>query len=701
MTIKGNKDVQDVYHAIESNDWVREPDQDPLFASTAFLMSSVGNNGANNTVFLDSSTNNFTVTRNGDTYQGSFSPHNPNGWSAFFDGSGDYLQTPAGSATTIIDGTLSAARTFTIESWIYMTAYTNSSIPSLIGDMNPTAGIDYWSFGTNSSGQVLLFWYDGAEKRATGNTVIPLYSWAHIAVSVSSGAIKLFVNGQLQTITGTSTLTTATGSLGYLTIGQWNNSSTNAYFGYVSNLRIVKGTALYTANFTPPTAPLTAVANTSLLTLQSNGFKDNSTNNFTITRNGDTRILPFSPFRMDTLYNANTHGGSAYFDGTGDTISIADNVNLEPSNKDFSIEFWIYPLTTSDFYIYGKGNASTAAGSTFSVTRNVTAFYIGGGSYTLSTSGLIITNQWNHYAFCRNGINASVFINGILAATRADLSTSSLNDVTNGLTIGGYTGSPVTGYMSNFRYVLGTAVYTGNFTPPSAPVTTAGDATIYSSTANVNTTFAAANTSLLCNFTNAGIIDLTGKNNIYTVGATQVSTSIFKDGKSFYFDGSGYYYFTDDIQYMYAKPITIEAWLYPTTSGTSRAIIEENTGGDNGEQYIGLTSGNVFYFQQNNTHGYPVAGASTIGLSTTATVNSNTWTHVAIVFSTSGVRMYVNGVLSASNSGVRYWNNAARKLNFGVQGYGYGNYVGYIEDLRITLGARYNANFTPLKLKRY
>jgi hypothetical protein len=80
--------------------------------------------------------------------------------------------------------------------------------------------------------------------------------------------------------------------------------------GYISNLRIVNGTAVYTANFTPPKAPLTAITNTSLLTCQSMVFQDNSINNFVITNTGGAvatkDIIPFQPSAIDPTVTSGT-----------------------------------------------------------------------------------------------------------------------------------------------------------------------------------------------------------------------------------------------------------------------------------------------------------------------------------------------------------------------------------------------------------
>ena len=66
-------------------------DEGVLFANNVLLIHADGTNNKNNHTFLDSSDNNFTITRNGNATQGTFSPFSQTGWSAYFDGSGDYL----------------------------------------------------------------------------------------------------------------------------------------------------------------------------------------------------------------------------------------------------------------------------------------------------------------------------------------------------------------------------------------------------------------------------------------------------------------------------------------------------------------------------------------------------------------------------------------------------------------------------------
>ena len=93
-------------------------EKDPDFNQTVLLLHGDGTNGAQNNTFLDSSTNNFTITRNGNTTQGTFSPFSLSDgyWSNFFDGTNDRL--------TIADNVVLRPGTgnFTIEAWVYRAA---------------------------------------------------------------------------------------------------------------------------------------------------------------------------------------------------------------------------------------------------------------------------------------------------------------------------------------------------------------------------------------------------------------------------------------------------------------------------------------------------------------------------------------------------------------------------------------------------
>jgi hypothetical protein len=215
-------------------------------------------------------------------------------WSGFFDGTGDYVNV-SGTGDAINFGTSD----FTIEGWVYVTSLaTNFNILDTCPTSNatPTNRIllrvltnGTLQYATYQATTILI---------ASSASAVTTNLWNHVALVKSSGSTKLYLNG-------TQVGSTYADSLNYplqtnrpILVGDGYNSSALGT-GYLSNLRIVKGTAVYTANFTPPTSQLTAITNTSLLTCQSSTFIDNSPNNYTITVTGDSRPQQFSPFTLD------------------------------------------------------------------------------------------------------------------------------------------------------------------------------------------------------------------------------------------------------------------------------------------------------------------------------------------------------------------------------------------------------------------
>ena len=219
--------MEQYLQAVKAGTW---PAYDPYFEYTTLLLHGNGTNGAQNNTFLDSSTNNFTITRNGNTTQGTFTPFSkPDGrWGNFFDGSGDYLSN---TSTALITNLVS---TFTVETWVYLTANPPSNANNISAlcslDGQPTGPTNYMSFGPKDDRKLYLFWFDGAVKSATGTTVLSLNTWYHIACVVNSNSIQFYVNGVADTMGGTTTLTNRSGTQGNFSIG---SSSAGVITGYL------------------------------------------------------------------------------------------------------------------------------------------------------------------------------------------------------------------------------------------------------------------------------------------------------------------------------------------------------------------------------------------------------------------------------------------------------------------------------------
>ncbi len=632
------------------------PIYDPKFSNTTLMLHGNGVNNAQNNTFVDNSDNAFTITRTGNTTQGTFSPFTQTGWSNYFDGTGDYLNVP--SSANLAFGT----GDFTFEVWVNWYNTTATSRGIYAGQSANTFNL-YWNgsslYISDRVSNLIIYGF------------LPNYSeWYHIAVSRAGGTLRLFINGG---IVATVTSNTTNFVAGAANLGADVGSGTY-WYGYLSNLRIVKGTAVYTNNFTPPTAPLTAVTNTQLLTCQSNRFIDTSTNNLTLTANGNVAVQTFSPFNPAIAYTPAAVGGSGYFDGTSDYLTITGTAALVPDSV-FTFEAWIYfSAIVSNEIIY----SSTTTGQLLIGFNTTTSWGIGAraGAFLLTSTTLPVANQWNHIVACRGGTGtnqASLFLNGVRVANGT---VSNAFNTTANYQVGYDGGSPTwTGLISGLRLVK-SDVYGYTNTTIAVPTTPPTKIT---------------NTALLLNFTNAGIIDSTGKNNAETLADAKISTTQSKFGdSSMFFDGTGdYLLFPSSRNFELPADFTIEFWMYPTSVSAEPAIFS-----------IGDTDPNTSLIRISGTKLQFWIIGSTSGITTCNTViNINTWYHVAWVrsgSSTNNVKLYLNGV----QDGVATKTAVIPVYPAVVARYGStqdsGSFAGYIDDLRVTKNiARYTANFTP------
>ena len=643
--------------------------KDPYFNLTTLLLPGNGTNGAQNNTFLDSSTNNFTITRNGNTTQGTFSPFSQTGWGNYFNGS-SRLSVSSNVALTPGSGD------FTIECWIYPTAAFSTFNGIFVGDTNGAM-----NFGKISGGIGLRI---SGVSDVISATAPSINQWTHIAITRSGTDVRLFYNGiqQGSTVTNSTNFAQSTVYLG-------DNGAGTAYWnGYLSNLRFVKSTALYTSNFTPSTTPLTAISNTQFLTFQSNRFVDNSSNAFVITTSGSPSVTPFSPFAPTAAYTTAAVGGSGYFDGTGDYLTVPDSTNWV-IDTDYTIEFWFYASSFPGQYnnIIAQRNSGGTAywGLNYDTSLGWALFWNNGAGETKITRNQNSPlNNWVHVAVTRSSGTGYMFLNGSQAG--ATFSFGAISDIVSSLFIGAWPtgGDLINGYISSLRLIKGTALYTSNFTPPTAPPT------------------AITNTSLLLNFTNAGITDATAKNDLETVGNTQISTSVSKfGGGSMSFDGTGdELYFPSSVNFDLGTTYTIECWVYPNSVASNfglilRGLYDSGTSNWTGLQFslrwlVG-TGLRAYFF------GTTVSNEQTITSSSTA-LAANQWQHVAMVRDGTNGALYIDGVRVGTISSLNTPAASTQPIRIANWKFSSGDnyYNGYIDDFRISRYARYSgASFTP------
>jgi len=248
--------------------------------------------------------------------------------------------------------------------------------------------------------------------------------------------------------------------------------------GYISNLRVIKGTALYTTDFPPPTVPVSFATNTSLLTCQSSTLIDNSGNDLTPTVGaGSPTISTFSPFSTYT-YAGNLFYNTISFDGSSALKSPPlSQQTVIAAGSPFTFEASIYPVTDNNtHYLLALGPEAANRYNVHLVNGYLTTSKLGAAASTNVGYPKIQPNVWTNIAVVRTNSPTGVanvvsfYINGVVANT-TDVMFSSNTQQGNGLVYIGADGSgsnQFKGHMRDIRLTNGIARYTANVTVPSA-----------------------------------------------------------------------------------------------------------------------------------------------------------------------------------------------------------------------------------------
>ena len=184
---------------------------------------------------------------------------------------------------------------FTIEGWFYLTANSFTRL---------------WSFSDGDNIEVLgttVYYWNGGSPSSSGSGVFPLNQWNHIALVKNSGVVNVYINGTSR-ISDNSPLNSTTSrplSIGGIVTGITGTPATDGLLnGYIANVRVVKGTAVYTSGFSPAYTPLTAITNTKLLLLVKNQttlLADDSGTGKSVTSVGSVVYSELTP--LSTSYN--------------------------------------------------------------------------------------------------------------------------------------------------------------------------------------------------------------------------------------------------------------------------------------------------------------------------------------------------------------------------------------------------------------
>jgi len=654
------------------------------------LLAKADTAGTDNQV--DASTNAYTITENGTVTSTALTPYHPGGYSIYFDGTGDLVSTPYSSDFNF------GTNNWTVEFWVYAQNWTSEQVPLSIAPSNNfgpllvyyhLGNLKYYSSANGSSWNI-----SGQDVIISPNT----NQWYHLAFVRNGNFLYSYVDG-VQTSSAAVT--------GYdynfnnrVRLGQGWSTLIN-HNGYLYDVRVVNGSAVYTSGFTPPTEKLEAVTNTKFLSARLPYIVDESTSNHTLPLTNNPQTKRFAPYDYEAYTKAD-YGGSVYFNGvSGTKLTTPISASLQKaSGQDFTFEAWIYPTASNSYdMIVTAGDQGVDFGYAFfwhNTSRHLMIEAGNGGwssnAYSSTASdGIVQLNQWQHVAFMYSGGNLTVFRNGKVAIYQAGAYLPQIAG--SGLfALGGYMDGgvqhPFSGYMADAR-VTQSAVYTSNtpFTPPTERLTSI------------------TNTQLLTCTNNNFFWDAAGTTRLVNQTAVEKQAGNFASSVSYYFDGSGDYI---DVQtpnlrsdYTFGKngePFTIEFWIKPNSNSNTQFWFHASGGNaswstNNGHHFfIYLASGNVgFEFNIGNN-------LTTMSFSASL-INTAAWQHMAWAYDGTTHRVFLNGTQRASSvasiaavTAGTYTVRWGRHTDLGNANY----FAGYMQDMRVTKGlARYTAAFTP------
>ena len=217
-----------------------------------------------------------------------------------FDGNGDWITVAESEDFNFGTGD------FTVEFWIYWDGFNTGGTRGVQLTAAVTNGI--WIGQVNTTDYVLRS-YGNANHLTV--TLPPLEKWHHIAVTRKNSTARFFVNGKLE----------ASGSVTHnfvkheIVIG--SDESSGHTNGYISNVRMLKGTALYTSDFTPPVHELQPIGDTVLLCCNNPDSAGAEATGKTITVNNDAVASTFSPGLTRDFTGGTEFRGVTTFDTQG------------------------------------------------------------------------------------------------------------------------------------------------------------------------------------------------------------------------------------------------------------------------------------------------------------------------------------------------------------------------------------------------
>jgi hypothetical protein len=311
-----------------------------------------------------------------------------------FDGSDDRLMFGASSDFSFGTGD------FTVEGWFKQDGSSSSSVISLGSHGSSSDKMTSWDLMWDNTGEIVFYGSDAYRINSAPANSSPKGQWHHFALVRHSGVCKLYYNGNLAG-SYTSSEQWGAGNSNIITIGGiiWDGSYSQDWNGKISNIRIVKGTAVYTSSFKPPTEPLTNITNTVLLCCNNSSVTGGTVLPVTPTTNSSPTASTDSPF--------DDPAGFVFGDAGDQNVIKCGSITTDSSNGatlhlPWEPQWFLFKRTdaSSNWTILDSMRGWTTDGTVQILSPNLSNAESGGGGYEeLKARTIKFQGYGNNYNF--------------------------------------------------------------------------------------------------------------------------------------------------------------------------------------------------------------------------------------------------------------------------------------------------------------
>jgi hypothetical protein len=602
------------------------------------------------------------------------------GSSLLLDGTGDYLTFPDSTDFDFGSGE------FTVEAWVRWSADPTTGKEFIVSHWDAN-GVSQraWLIGYDNDNLRFSYSTDGtAVTTVTHAMTLVIDTWFHLAVTRFRGNLLFFVDGVLIGTTAIAvTLHSATSTLDVGSLLQSGGRVTTEDFtGNVDSVRILKGKALYTGNFTPPHRAFREPKTAELIA----NFNGPDTTTAYTSEDAGARTATFlANAQLDTAQKKFGYS-SLLLDGTGDYVTFPDSADFELGAGDFFVEAWVRwstdPTTTAEAILGKWTTTGDQREWQLFLTNNLLTFQwstAGTAATVASFNGAFdpVASQWYHIAAKRFDDVMYLYVDGVVVASA--IVTATFFAGTSPLMIGGDDSATqdFTGHIDGVRVIKGrAATYHEDLTAPlDRPF------------GGLDTDYA-----LLLNFEGAdaatAYVSDDDAQRVLTFQGAALDTGHRRRGSSSLsgIDADSVIVpenVADDLR-LGTGDFTIEMHIRPTTISANDIFYDQRTAATQVRPALYMATGNLRYY---------VNGADRI---TGTTLSINTWYHIVLERVDGVTRMYLDGV----QDGADYTDAndyLGGSVEIGEASYTTGSGLeGNIDMIRVSIGrAIYNGNFTP------